>query len=93
VTAPAAGASSVYVIVLPGGYAEHAVPEAEPVADWLGQMGVPASVFRYPLHTRFPVPLEALRAEISRQPGTAPVDLAGRAGHARLTTVLQLAHR
>ena len=56
------------MIVLPGGgYAEHAVHEAEPIADWLGQIGVPASVFRYPLHTRHPVPLEALRAEISRR--------------------------
>ena len=66
-TASAAGASSVHMIVLPGGgYAEHAPHEAEPIADWLGQIGVPASVFRYPLHTRHPVPLEALRAEISR---------------------------
>ena len=158
-TASAAGGSSVHMIVPPGGgHAEHAVHEAEPIADWLGQIGVPASVFRYPLHTRHPVPLEALRAEISRhradgaqrigvhrllrrrppgrpgcpdprrharpgravrsaglrhhldgnrdlppssadlagrkrQPGTAPVDLAGRAGHTRLTTVLHLAYR
>ena len=56
------------MIVLPGGgYAEHAAHEAEPIADWLGQIGVPASVFRYPLHKRHPVPLEALRAEISRR--------------------------
>ena len=67
-TASAAGASSVHMIILPGGgYAEHAPHEAEPIADWLGQIGVPASVFRYPLHTRHPVPLEALRAEISRR--------------------------
>ncbi len=56
------------MIVLPGGgYAEHAPHEAEPVAEWLGEMGVPASVFRYPLNVRHPVPLEALRAEISRR--------------------------
>jgi acetyl esterase/lipase len=68
VTASAAGASNVHMIILPGGgYAEHAPHEAEPIADWLGQIGVPASVFRYPLHTRHPVPLEALRAEISRR--------------------------
>ena len=67
-TAPAADASSAHMIVLPGGgYAEHAPHEAEPIADWLGQIGVPASVFRYPLHTRHPAPLEALRAEISRR--------------------------
>ena len=43
------------MIILPGGgYAEHAPHEAEPIAGWLGQIGVPASVFRYPLHTRPP---------------------------------------
>jgi hypothetical protein len=37
------------MIVLPGGeYAEHAAHEAEPVASWLSQLGVHASVFRYP---------------------------------------------
>ena len=41
--------------------------EAEPVAARLSQIGVPASVFRYPLYTRHPWPLEALRAEISRR--------------------------
>ena len=147
------------MIVLPGGgYAEHAPHEAEPIADWLGQIGVPASVFRYPLRTRHPVPLEALRAEITRRradgaqrigligfsacghlaglaaltPGATPdqavqfavlgyaitsmetetyrparlillgegaspelrlFHLAGRAGHARFTTVLHLAYR
>jgi hypothetical protein len=34
------------MIVLPGGgYAAHAPHEAEPVASWLGEMGVQASVF------------------------------------------------
>lgn len=47
-----------HVIVLPGGgYAEHAPHEAEPVADWLTAFGVPATVFRYPLHARHPAPL------------------------------------
>jgi acetyl esterase/lipase len=56
------------MIVLPGGgYAEHAGHEAEPVARWLTETGVQASVFRYPLHVRHPAPLEALRAEISRR--------------------------
>jgi acetyl esterase/lipase len=56
------------VIVLPGGgYAEHSPHEAEPVAGWLEALGVSASVFRYPLHARHPVPLEALRAEIRRR--------------------------
>src|SRR5260370_19787309 len=57
-----------HMIVLPGGgYAEHAPHEAEPVARWLGEMGVKASVFRYPLNVRHPVPLDALRAEIGRR--------------------------
>jgi acetyl esterase/lipase len=61
------------MIVLPGGgYAEHAPHEAEPVARWLGDIGVRASVFRYPLNVRHPVPLDALRAEIaSRRAGGA----------------------
>ena len=57
-----------HMIVLPGGgYAAHAPHEAEPVARWLGETGVPASVFRYPLNVRHPVPLDALRAEIGRR--------------------------
>jgi acetyl esterase/lipase len=57
-----------HMIVLPGGgYAQHAAHEAEPVASWLGEIGVQASVFRYPLNVRHPVPLDALRAEIGRR--------------------------
>jgi acetyl esterase/lipase len=57
-----------HMIVLPGGgYAEHARHEAEPVVSWLGEIGVQASVFRYPLNVRHPVPLDALRAEIGRR--------------------------
>ena len=57
-----------HMIVLPGGgYAEHASHEAEPVARWLSVIGVQASVFRYPLNVRHPVPLDALRAEIGRR--------------------------
>jgi acetyl esterase/lipase len=56
------------MIVLPGGgYAAHAPHEAEPVARWLGEIGVPASVFRYPLNVRHPAPLDALRTEIGRR--------------------------
>jgi acetyl esterase/lipase len=61
-------ADGTHVIVLPGGgYTEHAPHEAEPVARWLGEIGVQASVFRYPLNVRHPVPLDALRAEIGRR--------------------------
>jgi acetyl esterase/lipase len=60
--------ASTHMIVLPGGgYAQHAAHEAEPVARWLGEIGVQASVFRYPLNVRHPVPLDALRAEIGRR--------------------------
>jgi acetyl esterase/lipase len=59
--------TGTHMIVLPGGgYAVHAAHEAGPVVDWLGGIGVRASVFRYPLHARHPVPLDALRAEIRR---------------------------
>jgi acetyl esterase/lipase len=55
------------VIVLPGGgYAQHVADEAEPIARWLAELGVAASVFRYPLMVRHPAPLNALRAEIRR---------------------------
>jgi acetyl esterase/lipase len=51
------------VIVLPGGgYARHVADEAEPIAQWLAELGVAASVFRYPLMVRHPAPLNALRA-------------------------------
>ena len=57
-----------HMIVLPGGgYAAHAPHEAEPVASWLSEIGVQASVFRYPLNVRHPAPLDALRAEIRRR--------------------------
>jgi hypothetical protein len=47
--------AGTHLIVLPGGgYAEHARHEAEPVASWLGEIGVQASVFRYPLNVRHP---------------------------------------
>ena len=57
-----------HMIVLPGGgYAAHAPHEAEPVASWLSEIGMQASVFRYPLNVRHPAPLDALRAEIRRR--------------------------
>lgn len=60
--------AETHVIVLPGGgYAEHAPHEAEPIVDWLSGIGVRASVFRYPLNARHPLPLHALRAEIRRR--------------------------
>jgi acetyl esterase/lipase len=67
-TAIRAESPDTHMIVLPGGgYAEHAGHEAEPVARWLTETGVSASVFRYPLNVRHPAPLDALHAEIARR--------------------------
>ena len=55
------------MIVLPGGgYAQPVAHEGEPIVGWLSQLGVRASVFRYPLLVRHPEPLDALRTEIRR---------------------------
>ena len=69
-----------HVIVLPGGgYADHAAHEGEPVVKWLKGLGLEASVFRYPLHVRHPIPLHALQAEIRRlrRDGVTRVGLIG----------------
>jgi acetyl esterase/lipase len=55
------------MIVLPGGgYGMHAPHEAEPVAEWLESLGFQASVLRYPIATRHPGPLHAVRAQVAR---------------------------
>jgi acetyl esterase/lipase len=65
-----------HIIVLPGGgYTDLSDDEAEPVADWLAGLGLSSSVFRYPVQTRHPGPLEAIRAEVRRVRG---------AGHERV---------
>jgi acetyl esterase/lipase len=76
-----------HVIVLPGGgYAKHAPHEAEPFAAWLEGLGVAASVFRYPISTRHPGPLDAVRGAIraARAGGAQRVALLGfsAGGHA-----------
>jgi acetyl esterase/lipase len=59
--------SETHFIVLPGGgYATHAENEAEPIVDWLGGLSIPATVLRYPLNARHPVPLDAVRSEVRR---------------------------
>jgi acetyl esterase/lipase len=59
--------SEAEFIVLPGGgYAAHAENEAEPIVDWLDRLGIAASVLRYPLHARHPLPLETVRFEVRR---------------------------
>jgi acetyl esterase/lipase len=93
-TRPAEPDPATHVIVLPGGgYAGHADNEAEPIAEWLGQLGLSTSVFRYPVHARHPGPLEAVRAEVRRirTNGAERVALLGSsagghlAGHAALS--------
>ncbi|HEX4009951.1 MAG TPA: prolyl oligopeptidase family serine peptidase [Solirubrobacteraceae bacterium] len=55
------------MIVLPGGgYSTHVPHEGEPIAGWLNELSVRASVFRYPVLARHPEPLNALQAEIQR---------------------------
>ena len=83
-----------HMIVLPGGgYAEHASHEAEPVARWLSETGVQASVFRYPLNVRHPAPLAALRAEIGRRraAGAQRIGLMGFSAGGHLAGVAALA--
>jgi acetyl esterase/lipase len=62
-----AARSQTHFIVLPGGgYAAYAEDEAEPIVDWLGGLGLTATVLRYPLQARHPIPFEALRSEVRR---------------------------
>ncbi len=89
-----------HIVVLPGGgYARHADHEAEPVADWLRTLGVAASVLRYPVATRHPGPLDAVRTHIAqvRSSGAQRVGVLGfsagghLAGHAAATGLAELA--
>jgi acetyl esterase/lipase len=83
-----------HVIVLPGGgYAEHAAHEGEPVVKWLKGLDLEASVFRYPLRVRHPVPLHALQAEIRRlrQDGVTRVGLIGFSAGGHLAGMASLA--
>ena len=83
-----------HMIVLPGGgYAEHAPHEAEPVASWLGEIGVQTSVFRYPVNVRHPAPLNALRAEIRdrRAEGAQRIGLMGFSAGGHLAGLAALA--
>jgi acetyl esterase/lipase len=86
--------ASTHMIVLPGGgYAQHAPHEAEPVASWLRELGVQASVFRYPLNVRHPEPLDALRAEIRdrRAAGAQRIGLIGFSAGGHLAGLAALA--
>ncbi len=51
-----------HVIVLAGGgYSFRSDYEGEPVAEWLRSLGLDASVFDYPVLTRHPGPINAMR--------------------------------
>ena len=87
-----------HIIVLPGGgYTDLSDGEAEPIADWLGGLGLSSSVFRYPVQTRHPGPLDAIRAEVRRmrEAGHERVGLIGfsagghAAGHAALARTME----
>lgn len=84
-----------HVIVLPGGgYRIHAPHEGEPVAAWLRALGLEASVYKYPVKTRHPRVVDAIRREVARvrEAGATKVGLLGfsagghAAGYAALTT-------
>jgi acetyl esterase/lipase len=82
-----------HVIILPGGgYAGHSPHEGEPVVEWLSGLGIEASVFAYPVKTRHPGPLEAVRAEVARvrDAGAARVGVLGfsAGGHAAAMAAL-----
>jgi acetyl esterase/lipase len=80
--------------VLPGGgYSTHVSHEAEPIADWLHGLGVDASVFRYPLQVRHPVPLQALRQEIRhrRDGGAERIGIVGFSAGGHLAGLAALA--
>jgi len=81
------------ILVLPGGgYRAHAPHEAEPVAEWLTSLGWRARIVRYPIESKHPAPLNAVRDAIAaeRASGTNTVGVLGfsagghLAGHAAL---------
>lgn len=82
-----------HIIVLPGGgYHRHAEHEGGKVAGWLRGLGLESSVFLYPIKTRHPGPLDAVRAEVRRvrDAGAERVGLIGfsAGGHAAAMAAL-----
>jgi acetyl esterase/lipase len=71
---------AAHFIVLPGGgYAAHAENEATPIVEWMHGLGITASVLRYPLNARHPIPLDAVRARVRelRETGVSRVGVIG----------------
>jgi acetyl esterase/lipase len=92
--------SRPHVIVLPGGgYAFRAAHEGEPVAAWLRSLGLEASVLAYPVKTRHPGPIDALRRRVAelRATGVERLGVLGfsagghLAGHAATLGLVDLA--
>lgn len=82
-----------HVIVLPGGgYQRLSDNESHTVVDWLTSLGLSASVFRYPVLTRHPAVIDAIRGEIraQRDAGADRIALLGfsAGGHAAAHTAL-----
>jgi acetyl esterase/lipase len=83
-----------HLIVLPGGgYAQHTAHEEDPIVEWLSELGLSASVFRYPLLVRHPAPLLALQAEIRRlrEEGTRRIGTIGFSAGGHLAGLAALA--
>lgn len=60
------GPASHFIVLPGGGYAAYADNEGQPIVDWLGSLGISASVLRYPLNAPHPLPLNAVRSEVRR---------------------------
>ncbi|MFZ0971981.1 MAG: prolyl oligopeptidase family serine peptidase [Solirubrobacteraceae bacterium] len=60
------GPDSHFIVLPGGGYAAYADNEGQPIVDWLGSLGISASVLRYPLNAPHPLPLNAVRSEVRR---------------------------
>lgn len=55
-----------FIVLSGGGYEVYADNEAEPIVDWLGGLGITASVLRCPLPAQHLVPLDVVRSELRR---------------------------
>lgn len=80
------GIMTSHFLVLPGGsYQSHSESEAEPVAEWIRSIGIPSSVFQYPLGPH-PLANSSIHSAVRRlrQSGATRVGLIGfsAGGHA-----------
>ena len=88
------GDPSNVILVLPGGgYGGHADHEGEPVAEWLRSLGWRADVVRYPVLTKHPAPLLAVREAVAaeRREGASLVGVIGFSAGGHLAGLAALA--